>query len=200
MTLNDVANIRTGLVAVRKKARIGKKSNCSYKMINLKCISSFGCLDLDNAEDFISVEKLKSEYFTQKNDILVRLSSPYTAVQITKDEECGYIIPSHFAIIRVDERKASSQYILWILQRESTFKKILKNNSGSTAFGTISASFFSELRLKKLPLEKQRAIGMLFTLSNQEQQLIQQLAEEKQKLCKASMQKIYALEKRSFQK
>ncbi len=200
MTLNDIANIRTGLVTIRKKARESDELTCVYKLINLKCISSYGNLDLENAEEFISKEKLKPEYFTQKKDILVRLSAPYTAIQITREEECGYIVPSHFVIIRVDERKASSEYILWLLQRESTIKKILMNTSGSTAFGTISASFFSELKIRKLPLDKQRTIGGLLTLSNREQQLIQQLAEEKKKLYKASIQKIYDLEKRSSKK
>ena len=43
---------------------------------------------------------------------------------IISEQESGYLVPSHFAIIRVDRRKAVPEYILWTLKKDSTKKKI----------------------------------------------------------------------------
>ena len=126
MILEDIANIRTGVVTSRKKADY-ESSVYKYNLLNLKCASPVGYLDLQYAEDFSSNEELKSEYFTQMDDILVRLSAPYTTIMITREEWCGYLVPSHFAIVRVNKQIASPEYILWLLKRESTRQKILQN-------------------------------------------------------------------------
>ena len=129
-------------------------------------------------------EIINRDCITREGDILVRLSSPYTSV-IISEQESGYLVPSHFAIIRVDRRKAVPEYILWTLKKDSTKKKIEQNNSGSSAFGTISSGFFSNLKIRDLPIEQQATIGQLYLLSEKEQKLMLELAEEKKKYNRA---------------
>ena len=76
MLLEDVATIRTGVVTTRKK--VGEKAPViyEYKLLNLKCAAPTGYLDLQHTETLGTLEPLKSEYFTQMDDILVRLSTP----------------------------------------------------------------------------------------------------------------------------
>ena len=112
-------------------------------------------------------------------DILVRLSAPYTAVLIDRSDLCGIVVPSHFAIIRVDERYALPQYVFWVLRREKNKITMMQNSSGSTAFGTISSGLISSIKIKILPLHEQQIIGDLLCLSEREQELLQKLAEEK---------------------
>lgn len=192
MVISDVASVRTGLVTARKKASDEEKG-CSekYQCINLKCIADAGFLELENIEEYYSKEHLTKEYLTQKGDILIRLSTPYSSVMITKEEECGLVIPSHFAVIRVNRGKASPEYIFWALRRDSTKQKILKNNSGSTSFGTISSGFFANLQVRDIPLDKQAIVGELLLLSEREQELLYKLANEKKRYNKAIVNQIY---------
>ncbi len=196
MILEDVAAIRTGVVTTRKKA--GEKDSVIYEygLLNLKCAATAGYLDLQYIETLGTVEPLKSEYFTQMDDILVRLSTPYTVIMITKEDWCGYLVPSHFAIIRVNKEVASPEYILWLLKRKSTKQKILQNISGTGAFGTINSKFFNSLPVLNLPLNKQRVIGQLQILSEKEQELLHKLAAQKEIYNRLLVDKIYDSVKR----
>ena len=196
MLLENVATIRTGVVTTRKKA--GEKDPVihEYKLLNLKCAATAGYLDLQYSETLGTTELLKPEYFTQMGDILVRLSAPYTAIMITREEWCDYLVPSHFAIIRVDKTVASPEYILWFLRRESTKQKILQNISGSGAFGTINSKFFSTLSIRSLPLKKQKTIGQMQILSEKEQELLHKLTAQKEIYNKLLIDKIYDSVKR----
>lgn len=196
MTLENVASIRTGVVTTRKKA--GEKDPVihKYKLLNLKCAASAGYLDLQYAEVLGTTEALKPEFFTQMDDILVRLSAPYTAIMITREDWCGYLVPSHFAIIRVDKTVVLPEYILWFLKRETTMQKILQNISGSGAFGTINSKFFNTLTIRTLPLNKQYIIGQMQILSEKEQELLHKLTAQKEVYNKLMIDKIYESAKR----
>ena len=196
MLLENVATIRTGVVTTRKKVSENEPVVYEYKLLNLKCSAPAGYLDLQYAETLGTVEPLKPEYFTQMSDILVRLSAPYTAIMITREEWCGYLVPSHFAIIRVDDTVTSPEYILWLLKRESTKQKILQNISGSGAFGTINSKFFSTLSVRNLPLNKQKIIGQMQILSEKEQELLHKLTIQKEIYNKLLFDKIYDSVKR----
>lgn len=191
MFLEDIATIRTGVVTTRKK--VGEKEPIiyKYKMINLKCASAAGYLDLQYIEELPTTEPLKPEYFTQMGDIIVRLSTPYTTIMITKEDWCGYLIPSHFAIIRVNKNKTAPEYILWLLKRESTLRKILQNISGNGIFGTINSKFFNSLPIQDLPMQKQKIIGQMQILSEKEQELLLKLASQKEIYNKLLVEKIY---------
>jgi len=196
MTLENVASIRTGVVTTRKKA--GEKDPIlhKYNLLNLKCAASSGYLELQYAEVLGTTEALKPEFFTQMDDILVRLSAPYTAIMITREDWCGYLVPSHFAIIRVDKTVVLPEYILWFLKRESTMQKILQNISGSGAFGTINSKFFNTLTIRTLPLNKQYIIGQMQILSEKEQELLHKLTTQKEVYNKLMIDKIYESVKR----
>lgn len=196
MLLENVATIRTGVVTTRKKAGEKDPIIYEYPLLNLKCAAMGGYLDLQYSEMLGTTEPLKPEYFTQMDDILVRLSAPYTVIMITREDWCNYLVPSHFAIIRVDKSIASPEYILWFLRRESTKQKILQNISGSGAFGTINSKFFSTLSIRSLPLKKQKTIGQMQILSEKEQELLHKLTAQKEIYNKLLIDKIYDSVKR----
>ena len=191
MQLEELASVRTGLVTARKKPKENQRAVKKYKLLNLKCINPAGYLDTKYIEEYSSAEILKSDFLTQKGDILVRLSAPYTAVMIKEKCECGYLVPSHFAIIRVDKTKALPEYVLWFLKRESTLQKILQNSSGSSAFGTISSGFLASLKIREIPIDKQAVVGKLLLLSEKEQKLLHDLAKQKEIFNRELVNKIY---------
>lgn len=191
MLLGDVAEVRTGLVLSRKKASDDMNVKFEYKALNLRCVAPEGYLDLDDAEEYYSTERLKSEYLTRENDILVRLSSPYTVVHITDLKQYGYVIPSHFAIVRADGSKVAPEYLSWFLKRDAVRQKIIQNVSGSTAFGTISSGFIAGLKIRDIPIAQQKTLGNMLLLAEREQELLHKLSTAKALYRKAVVNEIY---------
>ena len=191
MLLKDVSNIRTGLVTARKQAKGPENGGFrEYRLLSLRCIKEPGVLDVDLAEPYAANDELKPEFLTQQDDILVRLSAPYTAA-LVDEESADYVVPSHFAIIRVDKSKVDPAYVLWILRQQSTLKQIYQNVSGTVAFGTISSNFFNDLKIDAIPLEKQRLIGAILKLSEREQTLLSELAKVKAEQTRIALQTAY---------
>ena len=191
MFLSDVSTVRTGLVTARKQAKGPEKGLFQeYRLLSLRCIKEPGVLDVSQAEPYMSRELLKSDFLTRRDDILVRLSAPYTAA-LVDEESADYVVPSHFAIIRVDKSKVDPAYVLWILRQQSTLKQIYQNVSGTVAFGTISSNFFNDLKIDVIPLEKQRLIGAILKLSEREQTLLSELAKAKAEQTRTALQAAY---------
>ena len=156
MTINDISTIRTGLVVARKKKNAESFQTNKYKLLNLKCISQEGNVDLELLDDYEVSEQLKEDYLTKMGDILVRLSAPYTSVIINKVNLCGIVVPSHFAIIRVNRKIAVPEYVFWSIRRNKSKMTLMQNSSGSTAFGTISSGLIGSLSITNLPISKQK--------------------------------------------
>lgn len=189
--LDEVARIQTGLVTTRKMKNDSGSKTIEYNLLNLKCISESGEINTAHTEKFLLSTSLKSHYLSQKNDILLRLSAPYTAVFIEREEHCGYVIPSHFAIIRVDSVRTNPQYIYWILCQKKTQSVFFQNSSGSTVLGNINVGLISKLQIRDLPLLQQNYIGEIARLERREQELLQMLAEEKKRYSTYLLNSIY---------
>ena len=191
MTIGEIAVVRTGLVTARKKKLVASLQTYEYRLLNLKCIVEEGRIDKSNIESYELSEELKEDYLTRMGDILVRLSVPYTAVLIDQPDLCGIVVPSHFAIIRVDNRYAVPEYVFWSLRRDKNRITMMQNSSGSTAFGTISSGLIASLPITLLPLHEQQIIGDLLHLSEREQELLSKLAEEKKMYSTLLLNQIY---------
>jgi restriction endonuclease S subunit len=178
MTIENVATVRTGYVTTRKK-KASDGRLYKYGLLNLKCIMPDGYIDTSFLEPFESTYELKEDYLTQPNDILIRLSYPYTVVLIKKWELYGLVIPSHFAVVRAKQNMVLPEYLYWYLKRDKSFATLLQNSSGSTSLGTISSGLIASLPIRVLSMKQQTALGNLLLLSEREQELMRKLAEYK---------------------
>lgn len=185
--LSDWANIRSGLVLARKQSSSQTENN--YKLLTLKSISSNGYIEKDLLEDYYATEKLNENYISQKGDIIVRISSPYTAVLIDGTTE-GFVISSYFTVIRSNKNKLLPEYLYWLLNNEETLKTIQKNNFGNI-LGSIRPQFFSDMEILLLPLNEQQRISELNLLFMKEQKLLEDLKEEKKLKAKLVLEKYY---------
>ena len=200
MIISDIAVIRTGLVTTRKKRDSNGSKAFKYALLNLKCVSPEGNIDITQLESYELSEELKDDYLTQYGDILVRLSSPYTAVFINRNELCGLVVPSHFAIIRTNQQYALPEYILWTLRQGENRIAMIQNSSGSATFGTISSGLIASLKITLLPLHEQQILGNLMILSEREQELFDKLSMEKKKYNSLFLNEIYEKMKRGNKK
>ena len=74
MKLQDLASVRSGLVLSRKQSK--EPVGYPYRSINLRAIQSDASINLSEVDVYQAKEPLKSEYLSQKGDIIVRLTTP----------------------------------------------------------------------------------------------------------------------------
>ncbi|WP_083538143.1 restriction endonuclease subunit S [Fibrobacter sp. UWH9] len=198
MFLKDVATIRTGVVLARKRANSDEIEQMEdlegeapeYLALNLKSVSDSGEIDPSKVEYLCTKEHLSDVFLTHEDDILIRLSAPYTTMLIT-GEHTNLLVPSHFAIIRVIPEEADAAFVFHFLQDKSTKQQILQNANGSSFLGTINSGFFATIQIPDVPLEKQKIIGNMVRQAKLEQFLLKHLAEKKLKLRQLTIEAAY---------
>lgn len=188
MRLDEAAVINTGLVTARKQARGVSDSIIQYKLLNLKAINSKGFIEDSLLDDFETLEEIKPIYITQMGDVVVRLTSPFTAVLID-EMHTGMIVPSHFVVIRTDAKKIIPEYLFWLLNTEKV-KQQLHQNISSTMIGTVKPMAYAALNIQQITLAEQRKITDIYLLSKRELMLLNQLIKQKELYYKTAIDKI----------
>lgn len=184
LVLGDIAYIRAGLVITRKKAMISDNVNAIYKMFTIKNIDS----PKEEYEEFKSNDVLSPQHFTQVGDILFRLNYPYSAVFID-ETKAGLLIPSTFAVIKVQVEYFLPEYIAWYMNTAFVKKELEKGQAGTRIPSTNKATL-SAIPIESIELEKQRNIVQLYKLHLQEKQLLKSLIDEKEMLFHALTNKV----------
>lgn len=177
MKLGNIATVRSGLVLSRKQAR--KASDIRYPLLNLRSINSGGYIDVEQLDVFTATEYLSPEYLSQVGDVIIRLSTPYTAVLID-EATAGMVVSSNFVIIRTDHMELLSEYLYWLINTPKVKRSIYENTS-SNMLGAIKAKYFSDFEVPSLPIAKQQLIADMNALALKETMLMRQLADEKER-------------------
>ena len=192
MKLGEMANVRSGLVLSRKQAR--RSTGIRYPLLNLRSISAEGSIDRSQLDVFDAVEYLASEYVSRVDDVIVRMSSPYTAVLID-ETSAGIVISSNFIIIHCNKSIILPEYLFWLLNRPET-KRAIYENTSSNMLGAVKAKFFTDFDLFPLSMEDQQKIAAMNALAIKETQLLQRLASEKEQYYNQLINNIYEEMKR----
>lgn len=175
MKLGDVAVIRSGLVLSRKQTQ--DLNGIRYKALNLRSINAEGYIELNEVDRYNAVEKLNPEYITQIDDIVIRLSAPYTAVLID-ESTAGMVVSSNFVVVRADKQHILPEYLYWLLNTPKMKRQIYENTS-SNMLGSIKAKYYVDMPITPIPIQDQRRIAEIYALAKREHQLLVQLAEAK---------------------
>lgn len=192
MKLRSVASVRSGLVLARKQAK--GFSDFRYPSINLRSIRDDGTIELDAVDIYEAKEKLRPEYLSQKGDIIVRLTAPYTAVLI--DEiATGMVISSNFVVIRVESNQLLPEYLFWLLNTRQVRHEIYQGTT-SNMLGAVKARSLSDFELTLIPIEDQYRIAQLNLLAKKEKKLLEKLAVEKGRYHSEMLDQVYRNTKR----
>jgi restriction endonuclease S subunit len=157
-------------------------------MLTLKSFEPRGWVNEGELDVFFSKEKLENKYLTNKGDIIIRLTTPYTAICINDKQE-GLVIPSNFAIIRLKKQIYIPEFVALFLNSEIIEKKFFKS-SISTTIPLIKTKHLREIDISDIPLAVQQKIVELNQLQVKEKILLSCLMKEKDKFAKASINKI----------
>lgn len=179
--LKELAEIKIGLPLERKKAKPISPDKIEYKLLTLKSFA-----DLDNStnfyyEIFIADSGIDSQYLTKKNDVIVRLRAPTTAIYVSS-KNTDLVVSSLMAIItNIDASILDSKYLAYYLNSKYIQNQLLKNSQG-TSITMTKRTDLMELEINLPPLEKQQKIVNYIDTANQEIDLLGKLINEKNKL------------------
>lgn len=176
MILGNIATVRSGLVLSRKQAH--EPTGVRYPLLNLRSVNPRGYIETNQLDVFDAAENLPSEYLSQPGDVIIRLSTPYTAILIDV-ETAGMVVSSNFVIIRTDRSKLLPEYLIWLLNTPKV-KRLIYENTSSNMLGAIKARFFSEFEVPSLSIAGQQKIADMNALATKEALLLHRLAEEKE--------------------
>ena len=186
--LGDVATVRCGLVLSRKQSRT--PTSAKYRLLNLRAINADGCVEMALVDEYYAVEELSPDYLSQVGDVIVRLTAPYTAIQID-DETAGMVVSSNFVIIRSNPRMLLPGYLVWLLNTRKS-KRIIFENTSSNMLGAINPRYFACMEVVLPSIDRQFAIADLNALALKEGRLLRQLADEKKRYCEAVLNSVAA--------
>ena len=192
MKLQDLASVRSGLVLSRKQSK--EPIGHPYRSINLRAIRPDASINLSEVDVYQAKEPLKSEYLSQKGDIIVRLTTPYTAVLID-ETTAGMVISSNFVVIRIESQAILPEYLFWLLNTQSV-KCDIYENATSNMLGAVNAKFLAEIEVAVLPIKDQYKIAQIYLSSRHEIRLLKELADEKEKYYAKFLEQIYKKLKR----
>ena len=188
MKLYDIATIRTGLVLSRKKAKLHADIKYYYKQITLKSFSDSITLQTQFFDDFISIEEIDETYTSRLGDIIVRLREPNTAVYIN-EKSAGLVIPSLFAIVRVNDKIVDNTFLAYYLNSMEV-RKVLERELKGTTISMIKTKDLGNLVLNLPPVDVQKNTVKLMVLSEKEISLLDKLKEKKQQYAQAALNTI----------
>ena len=180
--LNDIAEIKTGLVLNRKKADMSKDQKLYYSVVSLKSFNVDAIYDNTFADEFISNEQIKEDYQVKQGDILLRLREPNFAVYIDKEYE-NLIYPSLMVRVKIQDNRFDPQFIAHYLN-SNTVKKALSSELSGTTIPMIKVADVNEIKIPLINLDKQKKIVEYIKLVHKENDLLQNLINEKQKYSK----------------
>ncbi len=178
MKLGEVAEIRIGLVLSRKEAKTESGVKKKYQALTVKSLGDNGIVNTDELFVFGSTVELEEHYLTQKDDVIVRLTYPYTAVHID-DALQGFVVSSLFAIIKLKTDLFIPEYIALLLNNNKTRNSITRLHSGSSA-PSIKKSFLEGVEIKEVPLDMQMKLLDYSRLHRKEKELLLDLLNQKE--------------------
>lgn len=187
LTINDIAEVGSGLVIARKKSIYKKDTIKSYKQLNLRAINKNGYIIESELEILDAKEIIDEYYLTHKGDIIIRLTDPFTAVYIDKDME-GIVISSNFCIVRCKENY-SGEFLTYYINSDKAKKNLFSNLQGSI-MKNINMTAIAELEIPNVHYDKQLIMGNLLVAQTKKLIILDKIKELEIKQQKALLDKI----------
>ena len=155
MILNDMAEIFSGL----SYRRYLDENGDDFKVIVQRSIKKDG--DLSDFEEISLKSNIKERYFTQKNDVLMKMTYPYDVVCVKEE---NLVISDRIAIIRLKEGY-DPEFIAHLLTN-AHIKKQLHELGGSGKIPHTSLKEIKQLQIIVPDFKTQKRYGELLNTIN----------------------------------
>lgn len=181
MKLKEVAKITVGQIMPRVSAENKNEEEIigTVNVLAPKAISD-GIIVKENLGELQICKKIDAEKFTKEGDVVVKLSTPYDATYVTKENE-GLAVPSFCAIIRVKEDKLDAKYLSAFFNTEYV-REILKSKVMGSIRPMVKVSDLRNLDIPYVSEEDMADIGQAYILSGKKKSILSDMIETETKI------------------
>ena len=178
--LKDIALIQMGLSF---RSRIEPETDGNVAVIQMRDLTEDNKLDYRTLTT-ININGINERHLVKCKDLVFRSRGKTTTATIIDHEPGRAVIAAPLFLIRVTSENVLPEYLYWFINLPSS-QAFLHSRATGTAITMIGKSALDALEIPLPNLETQARIVALADLLNQEQRLMKNLAEQKEKLVKA---------------
>ncbi len=181
-TIRKLAEIQIGY-QLREKPKADKAGE--VLLIQLKDINASRThLELSDETVRFDPERDITKQLLNDGDVLFmgKGSKPFACP--VRDLPGPAVATGMFFILRPDAQRVLPEYLAWALNREQTLRRMLVASGTGVAMPVIRRRVLETLSILLPPLATQQKIGELLKLSDEEQELMSELAQQKKTLMK----------------
>jgi restriction endonuclease S subunit len=183
MKLSEFAQINYG-ITFRRKVNTNNKLG-GTKLIQIGDIDN-RTRSLKSPLTVVDITNPDYNHFTQVGDILIKTKGNVFTNILIDDKSNNILFASPLVRIHITSHAVNPEYLSWYLNSPEAYHYFDKHSVGTT-INSLSLSALNEMEIPIPPITQQRKIGELFKLSKQEEELQQQLLNNKkdyyQSLC-----------------
>lgn len=182
MVLENIASVTAGQIMTRVTAdtEAGEQVVKNVKVLAPKAIVS-GVIVKDDLGDAELSKQIDEEKYTHEGDVVIKLSTPYDAAYVDKDN-AGIAIPSFCAVIRItDDDKMDARYLTAFLNSSYARDELTAKVVGS-ARPMIKITDIRALEVPELNMKDMKDIGKAFVLSGLKKATLQEMIDNETKL------------------
>ena len=169
--LNGI-NVIGGQISSRIEAKYESEKYETMKVLVPKAISN-GIVNKEDLGRLNVTLGIDSKKVTKEGDIVIKLSTPYDACLITKDDE-GLLVPSFCAIINNIPEDILKEYLLAYLNSKACLRQI-KNLIAGTTIAILSSGQIKKLFIPIPELSIQEEIAELYRKSVEKIKLLERI-------------------------
>ena len=178
--LKDIALVQMGLSF---RSRIEPDADGNVAVIQMRDLTEDNKLDYRTLTT-ININGINERHLVKCKDLVFRSRGKTTTATIIDHEPGRAVIAAPLFLIRVTRKNVLPEYLYWFINLSSS-QAFLHSRATGTAMAMIGKSALDALEIPLPNLETQARIVALADLLNQEQRLMKNLAEQKEKLVKA---------------
>ena len=137
----------------------------------------------------VNGEEIAHDYFIKRGDVLLSSRGNRSHVILVDQDVADVVAPNYLLILRLTSKLITSEYLSWYLQQPQAQAQIERARRGTTV-QLISRGELAELTVPVPPRQLQEKIAKIGALALKEQDLLDQLKVERQRLISASLQRV----------
>lgn len=172
MELTQFAQIFIGILVSRERSDAGE---FSYSLFHF---------DQDTKKQpfpIITTKNCFDQKLTKKGDIIFRLVCPNKMVYVDDESLENLLIPSQMCIIRGNQEQIDQAFLAWYLASDACKEQLNLSMVGSS-IQKISVESLRKIKIPNLSLDKQKKVGELMKLWDQEKRVLNDIIESKERL------------------
>ena len=174
LKLKGIATVSSG---VTFRSRIEASKDGGVRLIQMKDLGDDNFVHLKESV-YIEHTKPKPNQLARPGDIIFRSRGQTNTAALLQEHAENTIVAAPLFRMRPDPKKVLPEFLLWWINQPSS-QSYLASRSEGTVVKMVSKQVLEDLEVKLPSLEQQRKITDFFSLSMQEQQLLEEIKNRK---------------------